>query len=87
MSILSDNWLPNQNGFLVWTLTNILSENAKVNTLIVQDTYWWNNDLIYSIFFPFEARKILSIPLSFRLPEDRLVWHYTKDRNYSVSQV
>lgn len=30
------------------------------------------------------AKEILSIPLSFKLPEDRIVWLYTKDGNYAI---
>ena len=38
----------------------------------------WKDFLIDSIFFPFEASIIKTIPLSIRRPEDTLIW--TKNR-------
>lgn len=40
--------------------------------------------LIEAIFTPADQRKILRIPLSFRLPEDTRVWQWTKDGNYTA---
>uniref|UniRef100_A0A7N2LYC4 Uncharacterized protein n=1 Tax=Quercus lobata TaxID=97700 RepID=A0A7N2LYC4_QUELO len=34
----------------------------------------WKDCLIDSIFFPFEASIIKTIPLSIRRPEDTLIW-------------
>jgi ribonuclease HI len=36
------------------------------------------------MFLPYDAEAILKIPLSDRSPPDRLVWHATRDGNFSV---
>jgi hypothetical protein len=41
-------------------------------------------NLIRQIFSPFEAQQILNIPLSWRLPNDNLIWHWERDGNFSV---
>uniref|UniRef100_A0A803N666 RNase H type-1 domain-containing protein n=1 Tax=Chenopodium quinoa TaxID=63459 RepID=A0A803N666_CHEQI len=40
--------------------------------------------MINELFLPFERERILGIPLSSRLPEDRLCWDLEKDGEYSV---
>jgi hypothetical protein len=48
------------------------------------NTKQWKRDLIHSYFNQTEAKQILSIPLSHRLPVDKLVWHWENDGGYSV---
>lgn len=50
-----------------------------VADLIQQKTGAWNNDLIDQFFLPFEASQIKSISINFRLPNDPITWHYTKN--------
>ncbi|XP_075662987.1 uncharacterized protein LOC142632479 [Castanea sativa] len=45
-----------------------------VSTLIDCDTRRWKADLVKSLFFPFEARTILNIQISYNLPEDKIIW-------------
>ena len=45
-----------------------------VSALIDYDTRRWRADLVKSIFLPFEAKTILNIPISFSLPEDKIIW-------------
>ena len=45
-----------------------------VSALIDQDTKRWKADLVKKIFLPFEADTILSIPLCYSLPNDKLIW-------------
>ncbi|MCH83709.1 reverse transcriptase-like protein [Trifolium medium] len=82
--IWQDRWIPNQSDFKVWSPVNTLSEDSLVETLIDSDTKQWKRDLIHSCFNRTEAKQILSIPLSHRLPMDKLVWHWEKDGGYSV---
>lgn len=62
----------------------ILPADATVSVLIDEDTKQWNRDLIFRVFNPFEAQQIVNIPVSRRLPVDRLVWHFEKNGLYSV---
>lgn len=55
-----------------------------MSELIDEDTKQWNRDPISSCFERDVAQQIVSIPLSFRLPSDSLVWKCDKDGMYSV---
>ena len=35
-------------------------------------------------FYSFEAEQVQVVTLSNRLPEDKLIWHFTKDGWYTV---
>jgi hypothetical protein len=61
-----------------------LDEHALVSNLIDPDTKQWDRGLIYSTFNHAEAKQILSIPISQRSSEDKLIWHWEKDGDYSV---
>lgn len=84
--IWKDNWLPEQSGFKVWSPITNLHLEATVSELIDEDTKRWKRDLIYNVFNPYEAKQILNIPISLRLPGDCLtcIWHWEKDGNFSV---
>jgi hypothetical protein len=61
VKIWHDNWLPSQAGFKVLTPINTLDSNAVVAKLI---------DVIFFVFNSFEAKQIVSIPLSIRRQVD-----------------
>ena len=44
----------------------------------------WRIDMVQQLFSPNDATAILSIPLSYRLPIDRLVWAYTPRGVFTV---
>ncbi|KAF7831272.1 ribonuclease H [Senna tora] len=44
----------------------------------------WNSDKVHELFLPFEAKMIVSIPLSWRNIDDRLLWPFEKHDCYSV---
>ncbi|CAJ2638124.1 unnamed protein product [Trifolium pratense] len=79
-----DRWLPNQVGFKVWSRGEELENDALVSALIDPDTKQWNRQLVVQTFYPDEAKQILSIPISQRLPADKIIWHYERDGEYSV---
>ncbi|CAJ2652835.1 unnamed protein product [Trifolium pratense] len=84
VKICKDKWLPNQVGFKVWSRCDELEEDALVSTLIDPDTKQWKRDLVSHIFFPHEAKQILSLPISPRLPSDKIIWHFERNGEYSV---
>lgn len=63
---------------------NTLDQNAVVAELIDSDLRLWKRDIIFSVFNEFEAKYIVSIPISFRLLEDKIIWHGEKDGLYSI---
>jgi hypothetical protein len=55
-----------------------------VDELISPINGTWDEDLIWSIFLPVDAEKILVIPLSSHLTDDFVAWHKTKNHIFSV---
>jgi hypothetical protein len=84
MRIWKDKWQPDMKRISSRSPTCSLSEDVVVSELIDMDTRQWKRDLIFMCFDREEAQKIVSIPLSFRLPMDSLVWFWEKDGLYSV---
>ena len=72
--IWDDKWLPTPTTHKVITLPNNLLNFPMVSSLIDPAIKWWRADVIRAIFLPFEADTILRIPVSRRLPEDKLIW-------------
>lgn len=61
---MKDRWLPDQNGFRVWSPCKELNHEATVSELIDDELKMWNQDLVRSIFYSFEAEQVVNIPLS-----------------------
>lgn len=61
-----------------------IEKDAKVAGLIDYDLMGWKVDMLNNLFSPQDADLIKSIPISIGEREDKLVWHYTKDRIFSV---
>ena len=51
--------------------------DAKVCNLIDPELAIWKVDQVQQLFMPLDAKLILSIPLSARLPLNRLIWSHT----------
>ncbi|EOY30823.1 Ribonuclease H-like superfamily protein [Theobroma cacao] len=56
----------------------------RVSELIDQRTMTWNDVKITEIFPTYERELILSIPLSYRHPNDKQVWFFNRHGHYSV---
>ena len=74
VGIREDKWLPDQCYRKVTSPLPSIPPDSKVSYLIDTNTREWKVDLIKQAFVPQEAEKILSIPLSIRLPPDQLIW-------------
>ncbi|XP_058726256.1 uncharacterized protein LOC131597583 [Vicia villosa] len=81
--ILKDIWIPDNLGFKVLTHDGSVNGETRVRDLIVQETGCLKQDLIETNFEPHESVSILSIPISQQNMEDKLIWHFEKDGEYS----
>ena len=55
-----------------------------VSALIDVETKRWKVDMVKSLFLPFEVEMILNIPLSYNLPEDKIIWVKNKKEEFTV---
>ena len=74
MCIREDKWLRDQICKSMMIPPPSLPPNAKVSLLIDPESATWKADQVQQLFTPHEAKLILSIPLSGRLPPDHLIW-------------
>lgn len=79
-----ENWVPDMKVSNHRTASCTLENDVFVSDLIDEHTKQWKQDLIFSNFDRCLAQKIVSIPLSSRLPPDSLSWQWEKDGSYSV---
>ena len=82
-----ENWVPDMKVSNHRRPNCTLDNDGFVSNLIDADTKQWKRDLIFSSFDRCLAQKIVSIPLSARLPPDSLTWQWEKDGIYSVRSV
>ncbi|PNX75922.1 ribonuclease H [Trifolium pratense] len=75
VKIWSDAWIPSTSNFKVWSPIKNLEPNDLVSKLIDVDTKQWKRDLVTNSFNNYEANQILSIPISWRLAEDKRIWN------------
>lgn len=73
MSIKEDRWLLDQFYGSVSSPLPSIPPDAKVSMFIDDETMAWKEVEVRYMFLPREAKKILSIPLSTRLPQDSII--------------
>ena len=56
-----------------------LQAGTCVQELINEDTAEWKSSVIDALFLPHEADIIKSIPISSRLPPNKLIWTETRN--------
>ena len=84
VEIFRDNWLHQRSTFRLTSQPIVVPSDAKVSLLNDPHTAAWRIDMVQQLFSPNDATAILSIPLSYRLPMDRLVWAYTPRGVFTV---
>uniref|UniRef100_A0A2N9HKR3 RNase H type-1 domain-containing protein n=1 Tax=Fagus sylvatica TaxID=28930 RepID=A0A2N9HKR3_FAGSY len=84
IQIWKDCWLQGAPSATVLSPPRLLDTNAMVGSLILQDRMYWNVDLIDQIFLPWEIEIVKQIPLSYRRPDDLLIWGETKRGEFSI---
>ena len=61
-----------------------MSLDTRVADLIDSNTAKWKNEVLDSLFLPYEVDLIKSIPLSATLPANKLVWVVTNNGIFTV---
>ena len=84
MSIREDKWLLDPCYRSIISPLPFIPPNSKVSCLINSNSNEWKFDMIQQLFLPQEAEKILSIPLSIRLPPDQLIWSKTPSGKFTT---
>lgn len=82
--IWEDNWISTAQEHGLSTPVEAGKENWTVSKLIDPVNKCWNNTLVKEMFNAVDVNSILSIPISQRLPNDDLIWNFTKNGSYSV---
>ena len=76
LHIWMDKWLTKPFTFKLTSNPANVPHDAKVSLLIDPYTWAWRADMVQQFFSPTDAFAILSIPLSFWLPCDWMVWAF-----------
>ena len=84
IKVWQDKWLPQGFTYNVTSPRLFLSVDTRVAGLIDSNTAKWKNEVLDSLFLPYEADLIKSIPLSATLPEDKLFWAVTNNGIFIV---
>ncbi|XP_075644363.1 uncharacterized protein LOC142615512 [Castanea sativa] len=82
--VWEDKWLPLSSMYKVVSPNTFLHANTCVSELIDLENASWKSTVIDALFLPREAETIKSIPLSSRLPGDRLIWAMSSNVQFSV---
>ena len=84
IKVWQDKWLPQGFTYSVTSPRLFLSVDTRVADLIDSNTAKWKNEVLDSLFLPYEADLIKSIPLSATLLEDKLFWAITNNGIFTV---
>ena len=82
--IWDDKWIPNPTTYKVISLPCPFNDYPMVSSLIDPVTRWWKPGVVHALFLPFEANRILEIPLCYNMPEDKLIWLGNKRGDFTV---
>lgn len=78
---LKRKWIPKPSTFRISNPLVGCPADVKVSCLIDHRSVTWQANMVIQGFAPDDAKVVLSIPLSSRLPADRLTWAYTPKGN------
>ncbi|XP_050211971.1 uncharacterized protein LOC126662130 [Mercurialis annua] len=84
LNYFKEPWIPGNYPFLPKARTTQQQTTGVISDLINQTTRNWKTSMILEIFAQDDARTILALPLSYWPHPDKLIWHHTRDGNYTV---
>lgn len=84
VNVWEDNWIPQHNGFKIYTPGANSSSIRQVKELLVEDPRGWHQSILENHFLSFESERIQQLPLVQEVLEDSYMWMYSQDGNYTV---
>ncbi|XP_058784773.1 uncharacterized protein LOC131659623 [Vicia villosa] len=84
VSVARGRWIPGNTGFKICGPVRASDDNLMVSDLVDSDLGSWQKEKIFALFNEEDAKQIISIPLSTSGLEDKIIWHFEKDGEYSV---
>ena len=82
--IWKDRWIPKLESFKATSPHADHQNEERVSSLLDAASRCWDVAKVRAIFLPHEAEAVLSIPISFRLPEDSMRWAWSSNGKFSV---
>ena len=82
--IWEDKWLPTPTTYNDISPPRPFDDFIMVSALIDHETRRWKVELIRAVFLPFEDDMILNMPLSYNLPEDKLIWTGNRRGDFTI---
>lgn len=82
--IWEDRWLPSPSMYKITSPRMFLHADTWVQDLINATTTEWKATIIEALFLPHEVDVIKSMPISSRLPPDKLIWTETRNGLFMV---
>ena len=82
--IWKDKWILTPSTFRVISPRILLPLDQITDILIDANRGTWTTDLVRELFINFEVETILSIPLSIRMPKDKMVWVGTPNGQFTM---
>ena len=74
--------MPTPTTYKVISPSCLFDDFPMVYAFIDAETRRWKADLVRSLFLPFEANTILNMPLSYNLPEDKIIGLAIEGENF-----
>lgn len=74
----------NEDQFKVISQNLFLPEDLRVSALLLENPLRWNTGLLQGIFRQRDVEIIENFPLTQEPVEDRLIWHYSVDGEFTV---
>lgn len=84
VSIWNNPWIPLPHSFKPFCLPLEGTELWKAEDIIDPESRAWNATMVENLSTKMEAELILSIPLSHRPNDDRMVWHHDRKGTFNV---
>ena len=84
VSIWKDRWIPKLKSFKATSPHAVHQNEERVSSLLDVVSRCWDVPKVRAMFLPHEAVVILSIRISFRLPEDSMCWAWSLNGKFLV---